>query len=244
MKAFCSYALVLAMTISICVCPLIAGDLVTPQSLVIEADRLFQEGFYSEAETRCQKAIEMEPDYYPAYTLLGMTYASKEGYEREAISYFSKSLSLQPKQIELYNHISTLYIRLKEHDRALSFLKKGLGQKSDNFEVNFNIGIIYLAFKHDAYAALPYFLKAMAVRSEHDKVVYLVGLTYLLTGKKEMALESVTNLRRLKNEYLAGRLEEGIRKFEVGQTLNVDEMIQVFALQQKNTAIRVGEGNR
>jgi lipopolysaccharide biosynthesis regulator YciM len=77
--------------------------------------------------------------------------------------------------------------------------------------------------KHDGYSALEHFKKSIKVQPDNDKLQFLTGLSYLATGDRARAVGAVMEVRRLKNEYLAGLLEQIIRQSDQGESVNMNQ---------------------
>lgn len=220
-----------------------ATDTVALYELIKEAQRLYDQGSYQEAEDLCKQALSSNAHFYPAYNLLGFMYARNEGKEEEAIRYFLKSLEIKKNQIANYTNISSLYNRLGRIEDSLPYLEEGLQHEPDNFQLNYNAGLVYLLFKQDPEHAIPFLKKALKQGVDNDRLLYLTGTAYLLTKKKVVALEFVTELRRVGNDFLAWELENAIRRAEEGKTIAMDEIIKNYSSQppkaKKGTAVIV-----
>lgn len=87
-------------------CSLSFADDVSFRNLLKDTEDLFNQGYYEETEANCRKILGMNPNFYPAYNILGSMYAQKEGNENKAISYFEKSLAVKPGQPNICNNIA------------------------------------------------------------------------------------------------------------------------------------------
>lgn len=196
------------------------------RGLLEEAEKAYDDALYPQSEALCNTIIESYPNAYPAYNLLGMIYAAKDGQQGRAISYLERSLAISPKQTAVYNAIGSIYNQMGQPDDAIAYLEKGMKREPDNYELNFNMGMTYLVSKRDANKAIGYFMEARKKKPENDKLEYLIGLSYFVKGDNSMALDSVTRLRHLNNEYLASSLEEHMRKAADGKAADMTNAIR------------------
>ncbi|MFC1593838.1 tetratricopeptide repeat protein [Candidatus Omnitrophota bacterium] len=201
--------------------------------LMKEAEEFYKAGEFGLAEENCKRAIEIDSQFFHAYNILGSIYSQQVGLEDEALSYFKKSLTISDTQVTLYNYIGALYSKIGKLDEASYYYEKGLEYSPDDFFLNFNLGILYLINKHDAYKAIQFLQTAQKQKPRYVRLLYLTGVAHMLTGADFAALESVTLLREEKEEYLASRLENIIRKYSQGETVDLNEAIQDYSQQPK-----------
>jgi len=92
---------------------------------------LFKKGSYREAIPELAKAIELEPNFAPAYNRLGMSYAILNDYER-AESNFKKVIELSPGIDQGYLNLGLLYELKGEPSKALPLLRKAFSLNPEN----------------------------------------------------------------------------------------------------------------
>ncbi|MFC2083959.1 protein kinase [Bacteroidota bacterium] len=85
---------------------------------------------YKEAIIEYNKALELDPEFGPAFNLLAHTYSEMENYEK-AIEYFNKYASMSPGDADPYDSMGELYFKLGELDDAIGKFKEALEIKSD-----------------------------------------------------------------------------------------------------------------
>ncbi|MDD5421843.1 MAG: hypothetical protein WC592_00085 [Candidatus Omnitrophota bacterium] len=230
MKRTLPYLLLFSAALFIsCVQPLYGFD-PRIRELLEKAQRAYDEAIYAESVVCCQKMLDLEPEFYPAYNILGKVYAGQDGSEEKAILYFEKSLAIKPSQTEIYNGIAALFNKLNRPDDAISCFLRGTEHDPDNFELNFNAGVTYLVGKRDAHKALEFLSRADKKKPGYDKLIYLIGLSNFITGNNAMALDAVTKLRRQKNEYLASYLESFMRQNSKGQSVDMTSAVKSYAV--------------
>ena len=98
----------------------------------------FKKGMYQEAIDDLKKAIELEPNFEPAYNLLGKSYAILNNYP-EAEKNFKKVIELTPGLEEGYLNLGLLYKLRGENDKADYFLRKALEINPNNQKIKKHI---------------------------------------------------------------------------------------------------------
>jgi Flp pilus assembly protein TadD len=92
---------------------------------------LFKKGLYREAIPEFAKAIELEPDFSPAYNGLGMSYAVLNDFER-AEKNFRRVIELSPGIDQGYLNLGLLYELKGEPSKALPLLEKAFLLNPEN----------------------------------------------------------------------------------------------------------------
>ena len=197
-----------------------------------EAGDLFRQGSFDESEKTCLTVIEKAPQLFAAYNILGSIYINKKSPEK-VLEYFKKSLELNPMQLALYNNLSALYNQLKQPDKAMEYLEKGLSYYPDDFQMNFNLGLMSIIYKKDPYKASGLFMSALKQKPDYGRLLYLLGITSLLINKSELALEYITRLRDNKKEDLAVMLEDALRDYREKKFVDMNKVIKNYIEQPK-----------
>jgi TolB-like protein len=92
-----------------------------------------------EAQSLCKRALDLDPDYAMAFTILGWVHhnevdvgyrtASKEGREVElgtAMDYAKKALELDPLSSDAYSLLGTCHLSLNEYDQAIAMSEQAI----------------------------------------------------------------------------------------------------------------------
>ena len=111
---------------------------------------LYANNEFSLAIKLLQKAIEMEPDYAPAWAGLGRSHSANASFEfggrdayREAQAAYEKALSLQPRQIEAEVYMANLFTDTGRVERAVPLLRRALETNPSHAEVHWELGYAY-----------------------------------------------------------------------------------------------------
>jgi DNA-binding winged helix-turn-helix (wHTH) protein/TolB-like protein/Flp pilus assembly protein TadD len=143
-----------------------------------------------------QKAIEMAPDYAPAWAGLGRAHSANASFEfgggdayREAQAAYEKALALQPTQIEAKIYMANLFTDTGRVEQALPLLRRALQTNPNHAEAHWELGYAY------RFAGM---LKESAAECERarqlDPSVKLSSSalnTYLYLGEYDKFLESL-----------------------------------------------------
>lgn len=202
-------------------------------SLFKKANSFFEHNDYANAERLSREIIKINNKFFYAYNLLGEIYYQKGKFD-DALFYFKKSIDIYPSQPQIYNIIGVIYNKLSQFDEALTYYERGLKYDDDNFELNYNLGIVYLINKRDPYKAIEHFDKAQKIQPMNSKLLYINGISHLIVGKPEMTLDAITKLRANDNEYLASQLEEAIRQYSQNRNVDLNEAVENYVATQKN----------
>lgn len=95
------------------------------KAFAMQGDVLFQEAKYKEAQNSYKKALEINDQVYQVWEQLLRIELSIGDYQ-ELISDGNKALEIFPNQAALYLYSGIGYAQLKNHDKAVLFLKSAL----------------------------------------------------------------------------------------------------------------------
>jgi predicted TPR repeat methyltransferase len=109
---------------------------------VVIAYLLQTEGDFDKAIHHYQKDLEFNEDKVNSHHNLGVILTNKGIYD-EAITHFKKVLDLHPKHIEALNNLGVIYLLQKKSAEALPYFSV-LSELADDFDVCYNLGVIYL----------------------------------------------------------------------------------------------------
>lgn len=124
-----------------------------------QARKEFEEGMHAlhqkqkiaRSTEHFQKAIALYPNYYEAYTELGLAFLDL-GKLREARRAFEKAIALNPKYSRSYFALGSLLNRLKKYQEAEAVLKKGLEVDATGWQGYYHLGVAYLNLGEAALA--------------------------------------------------------------------------------------------
>jgi len=98
---------------------------------------------FASAITHYQRALAIEPDFYPALNNLGAIYLRQKDLSR-AESAFLKSLEINPEDSEPYINLGHVSYEQAEYHRAIERLGEGLKRSPESAMGHFFLGSAYL----------------------------------------------------------------------------------------------------
>lgn len=85
----------------------------------------YQNREYNRAVEECQKALQFDPEFAPAYNQLALVYMETKRYQK-AEETFNKALEIQPVYPEVFNNMGVLFNRQEKFPEAIAFFEKAL----------------------------------------------------------------------------------------------------------------------
>lgn len=138
-----------------------------------------------------EKAIEIAPDNYFNWFILGKTYTAfiqsninVEGSKKAAREAYSKALSLKIPDIdkaEIYFLLSQIDIIEEKNNEAISYLEKAIEINPNNASYYLQLGIIKFRAK-EYERAIDIFNRALIIIPDYSDVRYFLGLSYYAIG--------------------------------------------------------------
>ena len=115
----------------------------------------------------------------------------------DAILQHEKQVSLDPGNVEAWEHLGNLYFDNGDHAKAINAYNKALELQPKNTSVLVDCGVMYRELK-DYDKALEYFAKALEINPKHEHALFNSGIVLFFDLKrKEEGLESWRRLVRV-----------------------------------------------
>ncbi|KAJ3186951.1 hypothetical protein HDU85_006988 [Gaertneriomyces sp. JEL0708] len=168
-----------------------ANDRLAPQTWCVVGN-LYSLRQEHELAVKCfSRAIQLDPTYAYAYTLIGFEYKMKEDLEK-AISYFQKSVRICPRPFNAWFGLGEVYYQQENYKMSRFHYEKAVSINGNNPIVHFHLGTILQKFA--APDSLDHFKKA--VELDPKSSLYRFRLAYALAsqGDCEAALEHLAEL--------------------------------------------------
>lgn len=146
-------------------------------------------------------AIEIDPDYAPAYNLLGYAYKNMEMYPK-AENAFSNYVRLLPDEANPHDSIADLYTKMGRHDDAIYHYKMAI-EKDPNFhfsQLKIGTNLIFKGNHEEGRAAIRQAVEM--TQNPADRIYNMVTLadTYLYEGLYDKSLSEVDKALKLADE--------------------------------------------
>ncbi len=121
------------------------------ETLLSEAQVLFQQGSFEEAKGKILAALKNDPSSVEAYNLLGIVYGQEKDYRR-AVEALQEALKLDPKSTRTLNNLGNTYVAAGRLDQAEQEFRAALRLEPSNRDANYNLGLVLMARGHPADA--------------------------------------------------------------------------------------------
>lgn len=161
---------------------------ITAQDYLKQGEIFQREQRYPEAIAACQKALQLQPNFYEAWFALGCLYNLVQCYP-EALAAYDKAIEINPQKYETwYNRGNTLG-RLHRYQEAIASFDQGIALNPERYEVWYNRGSILR--KLERYReAIACYDKAIELNPNRGESWYNRGNALATIGDYEEAVRS------------------------------------------------------
>lgn len=156
-------------------------------------------GDTNRAVSSLQTAVEQNPDYYDAYTQLGILLAMKKN--PLAKQYYYNALQLRPNSMEALYNMAMWYQGNNHFNEAIVLYNRMLKVEPGNPLANFNLGYLHLIHLHVYPEAVAYFSEAVKSRPTYYEAYYNRGYAYELMGDMLNAETSYRQSLSIRSDY-------------------------------------------
>ena len=199
----------------------------------LNRDRLKEIGFRNRIEV-LEKAVYFNPGFKDAVYDLAYEYfyngtaVPSDQYTVNSIKYLTNYLRFNPAEKDILSLLASIYVRIKETEKAIDIYNVLLKVEPDNAELDYNLGICYFHLQKYELAR-NYFLKAIDIDDHTDSYLYLASI-YKLEGDYDKALYYFRERVRRKS----GKDDEYARQAMRGIRLVLDKMAEQEANEGKD----------
>ena len=136
-------------------------------------------GDLNNAEFFLKKSINLNSNFIEAYSNLGTVFFLKKNF-LESIKNFEHCVNAGEKLDYYYLNIANCFRELNNFDDSLKFYSLALQKNDNNFEIYFNLGILYLSIPQDFDKAINFFKKTIDIKKNHYLSYFFLGRCYNL----------------------------------------------------------------
>jgi tetratricopeptide (TPR) repeat protein len=151
---------------------------------------LHEAGRHDDAAARFRRALEIQPDYVPAFNNLGVALRAS-GRTDDAIRAYRDGLSLRDDYPDLHYNLANALIAINRHDEAAEHLRKATAGSPDSAGAHNNLGLA-LAEKGKLAEAATEFGLAVALDPTSPKAHRNLGNVLADMGRGDEALQHLT----------------------------------------------------
>jgi TolB-like protein/Flp pilus assembly protein TadD len=179
----------------------------------------------AQARQMCEKAVELDPQYAEAYTLLGRTYLREYfwGWNRtpqtleQAFVLARKAISLDASLPMAHRLLAYVYLWQKQYDRAITEAEQALALDANDAEGYETLGEI-LSFAGRPQDTLGLAEKGLRLNPRQPvSLLWLMGRAYLLTRQYEEAIAVLKKTLLRNPNYFAAHLDLAVIYSELGR---------------------------
>ncbi len=168
------------------------------KGLLVEGNRLFDEGKYAEAAARFSEILGKYPDAYPIFMNLGNCYFAQENYDLAEENYL-KVLEKNPRHAGAIIAVGNCYSNRGDSAKALEWYGKVEFEKIEDPVVLYNLGTNY--YNNSKFEdALKFYAKAVEKQKNSTDALYQLGLTYLNLQRNAEAIAAFEDYLKVDSE--------------------------------------------
>jgi tetratricopeptide (TPR) repeat protein len=149
------------------------------------------------AVARAESALAGNPRSVELLTRLGLAQIGIRRY-REAIETFSRAISIEPDNALLYRHRGHRYLSVRELDRALADLERGLRLDSTMYGVLYHLGIVRF-LRGDFNGAAELFRRATPLAPDPGELGGSYDWTWMSLARAGRSAEAAGWLRQIRD---------------------------------------------
>jgi Tfp pilus assembly protein PilF len=138
-----------------------------PQELIQSAAEKQRIGAYDEAIIILHRALELDPNFIPAYIHMGLVY-SEADQRNEAIESFKKALEMEPANLQARLGLGEIYSKMTRNDLAVAEFLKAETLQPDNIEILFKIALEYW-YHQKLNETAEYYNKVLEIDPDHTQ---------------------------------------------------------------------------
>ncbi|WP_295615685.1 tetratricopeptide repeat protein [Chamaesiphon sp. GL140_3_metabinner_50] len=164
---------------------------------------------YQDALINLQKALDIDPDYYDAYTVRSYSIYIPLGYYQDAIDDYTQALRLNPKNVESLTNRGWVYAQLGCYFKAFQDYDLALIVKPDCQIAYMNRGLSYMDCKN-YQKAINDFQQVIEINPLNADAYHNKGLNLISLENYEHALINFKKAIGINSEYINAHLHKGL----------------------------------
>ena len=136
-------------------------------------------GDLNNAEIFLKKSINLNQNFFEAHSNLATVFFLKKKF-LESIKSFEHCINSGEKLDYYYLNIANCYRELNNFDDSKKFYSLALKKNDNNFEIYFNLGLLYLSISQNFDKAIFFFKKTIDLKKNHYLSYFFLGRCYNL----------------------------------------------------------------
>ncbi len=139
------------------------------------------------ARERCEKIIELRPNYAEAYNNLAIIYDKQNDYDN-ALKNYAKALNLQPDYIAAHHNLGLFFLRHEKFNEALTQFNNVIQLEPEKLTAHYHLGNLYLG-KNQLDLAEKHYEEVLSLNSEHSDTLSNMGVICLKREQAQLAID-------------------------------------------------------
>ncbi|HPB67556.1 MAG TPA: tetratricopeptide repeat protein [Candidatus Omnitrophota bacterium] len=179
------------------------------QEFYERGEAAYRQGNYKKAVQEYEKAVEIDPNFAPAYNALGLAHQAMQDKLSDVIWLFKVAVEIDPQYADAYHNMCRAYYQAGKHNEAEQSCRKALAVNPDMLNAKLSLAWIYLVGKQQPADAVLYFQQVLT-KIQSPMIYFGLGLAYAQSGDRPRVLEVITALRNQGENNLATQLERSM----------------------------------
>ena len=182
----------------------------TLQDLFSAGEKYYNQGRYQDAITQYEKAVEIDPDFAPAYNSLGLAHQAIGTRVTDIIWFFRVATDLDPEFTDARVNLCRIYAEADQFENARDACLTALEIEPNLGSAELQLAWIYLTGLQQPDKAVLYFRRVLQ-KVQEPSVYFGLGMAYVQAGDSARVLETITTLRGMGEHDFATQLEDAQR---------------------------------
>lgn len=178
--------------------------------LYARGNELVRRQEFNSAEQELLQAINIAPKSSFLHHSLGLVYVHL-GDMQAALHYFNEAVSLNPKQFKSYYALGKVYAGFNNVEMSASSFRKAIELSPGNRDAYHDLAKIYYTNQRWE-EALDVLLESQAILGDSPQTLTLIGITSLRSGRTDIVIEIITQLKSKGEFERARNLESALRQ--------------------------------
>jgi Tfp pilus assembly protein PilF len=231
-----------------CACIGCAGNQATTKKQAAAFENLgmafVREGNLRAGLAKLLEAVKLDPENPYLHHEVAVVYRNLGEYKL-SLPHFNKALALKPRFPEAQNNLGTLYLLLKDWDRAIECFQKSVNDvlyKTPYVGYN-NLGLAYYN-KGEYQKAIDRYGHAIKLFSSYSRCYRNMGIAYEAFNKWDLAIDAYEKAIFFTPEYAAAYLNLGTLYLKLNQNKKAAEALRQAIKTDKKAGTYAEEATR
>jgi protein O-mannosyl-transferase len=152
-------------------------------------DTLERKKYFEDAIKYLEKAISIHPTYADALLLLGNAhYEYNRNYEK-TLDYYMQILKRNPYNEHVFKNIFVILNTYSDIDKKVEVLSYLIKYYPNNFDLNYQLGLLHGRYKGELDDAIPYLEKAIQLKPKSKDALKDLGVAYGMKNEIQKSLD-------------------------------------------------------